>query len=318
MPIAIEQVVPLSKHWTHQDLVSQAMLITDTTDNNKIHFNHVRAHVNIAISNVAELISKAKLPYYGIDGVGTFESDLTVGASGRLQEGLDVPQGTNLVLHHTGLAQIKTKLYHPMIPAGGYWNTILAQVADVYLDDIIEISCLAKATVPSASSMPAFIYWSGKLTKLSLPDILQLVSMKNESWRNSAAWCWHGDTILFFFGQNISSNLVGSYPPLAIPPSTIAADYNGSCGTINIFGYRQPKLDNLLAINKGLASSWAQKIDLPDKYMKLVLQMTQVMIMEQLNQIIPAQLEASIAQAIQQIQANLQSNLQMNILEKKS
>lgn len=298
MPIAISKVLPLSKAWTHQTLVSQAMALTNTIDNEIVQTSQVRAHANIAISHIAELLSTANYPFYGIDGIGTFETQDSIDSYATTDPvaGSLTSTGT-LINHNSGLLQINLRTFNAANPTAPIPS--VASWSNVYFDNITKISALPTIAQDS-------LIWSGNLTKLDLSQMLELISYRNDGWRNSGAWCWHGDNILVFFGQNIASAIVGS---------SATANYNTGCGQITIMGFRQPILDDLLPpVN---SSTWTTMVDLPDKYMKLALQMTQKMILEQLNQQIPAQLEANIAQTLQQIQGTLQSDFQLEQLKEK-
>ena len=58
-------IQPLSRGWTHQQIVSEAMVLTNTIDNENIQLDNIRNHVNSGISYLAGLLNLAASPKYG-------------------------------------------------------------------------------------------------------------------------------------------------------------------------------------------------------------------------------------------------------------
>lgn len=258
MPITVPNINPLSTGWTHQDLVSESMLMTNTVDDERVHTNHVRKHLNVAIATIADLLNVAELPYYGIAGTATFET--TKDVSGLLR--------------------------------------IALPTSNVRYDSVVRVMATGQ-----------FPVWSGNLTKLDIGELFELITFKNDGWRNSGAWSWHGNDLLVFFGSNVNT--------LITKPAGFATPLYTSVGTVAVYGYRQPVLDNLQAPMQANGSvntnsGFYSNIDLPDKHIKLCLQLVQKMIIEQIKQEVPAQLDAEINQAIQAINTNIANKLELS------
>lgn len=77
MPIsAMSTVTPSSRYWTHEQVVSEAMVLTNTLDNENIQLDNVRNHINKNISYVSNLLNLAAAPFYGIWMTGQLETTL--------------------------------------------------------------------------------------------------------------------------------------------------------------------------------------------------------------------------------------------------
>lgn len=77
MPItAMSVVTPSSRYWTHEQVVSEAMVLTNTLDNENIQLDNVRNHINKNISYLSNLLNLAAAPFYGIWLTGRLEATL--------------------------------------------------------------------------------------------------------------------------------------------------------------------------------------------------------------------------------------------------
>lgn len=65
----------LSAGMTIQDLVSQVRTETNQLDNTRIQDKQIRQYINIALSNVAEMLTASNDPFYGIQWTGTLDDD---------------------------------------------------------------------------------------------------------------------------------------------------------------------------------------------------------------------------------------------------
>lgn len=269
MPIVSNSpLVPLSLNWTHRQLVSEAMLLTNTVDHDVVHTDHVRSHLNVAISHIADLLNSSNHPWYGMALLAFFENSLH-------------PQG---LLEYVNLA-----------------------TAPIGIHKILRIDFQAQNPYGFTP-----ILWTGNCPEKDLTFINQLNTYHNNGYRHTILWAHHGSQILFFVGANISTvnraalraSIMSANPGYINDDFKIDTEASNLCIWIN----RQPLLDNMQPMTMP-NSGWLQNVDLPDRYIKLALQMTQKMILEQLNQQAPAQLEANIVQAVQQITGQLNNDL---------
>jgi hypothetical protein len=71
---AAELLMPLSRDVTHQDIMSEAMVLTNTTDNEEnVSTTNIRNHINFCLTHLAELLTLAALPSYMMHLVGKLE-----------------------------------------------------------------------------------------------------------------------------------------------------------------------------------------------------------------------------------------------------
>jgi len=67
MPINnMSLVTPLSMQWTYEQVVSEAMVLTNTMENVDIQLDNVRNHLNARLSYIANLLNSAERPWYGV------------------------------------------------------------------------------------------------------------------------------------------------------------------------------------------------------------------------------------------------------------
>lgn len=167
MPITqIATFTPLSQGWTHQQVVSEAMVLTNTIDNEKIQLDNIRNHMNSSISYIAHLLNISHSPWYGIYMIGTLET----------------------TLHPTGLEWIDLSVVLNQTVPSQVWSQIK------------RLSVIA--TNPAD---PATTDWIGNGTKLDLSQLAQLQSRQNIQWRHSVAWSHHGSEIIVLVGQGITT-----------------------------------------------------------------------------------------------------------------
>lgn len=96
-------VTNLSRYFTYQQICNEAMVLTNTLDNENIQLDNVRTHVNVNISYLAHLLNLANAPFYGIWMSGTLETSLH--ASGL--EWINMQTALNGKAPSTMWAQIK-------------------------------------------------------------------------------------------------------------------------------------------------------------------------------------------------------------------
>jgi len=274
MPItSMSAITPLSRYWTHEAICSEAMVITDTLDNENVQLSNVRAHMNVGISYIAELMNLAAMPVFHIWMQGSFE-----------------PQ-----IHATGLEYIDlTRIDNTLVPP-------ISIPPIQIIDDISRINLKPSTTTPPNTD------FCSNVTKWDISELTNQQWGLNVQQRQTIAWAQIGSDLIFYVGNDITSlNLARS-----------GSAYDITSQPIVIVGRRQPLLDDLLAENVSL--TYRTNVDLPDKYIKLLIQMVQKMILEQLNMKPAAQLEQEINQGIAMISQNLASetNFEKDAREKK-
>lgn len=77
MPIVQTQTIsPLSRDWTYEQIASEAMVLTNTIDNERVQLINVRNHINVNISYLARLMNLSNSPWYSLWLEGEFETGL--------------------------------------------------------------------------------------------------------------------------------------------------------------------------------------------------------------------------------------------------
>jgi hypothetical protein len=76
-------------------------------------------------------------------------------------------------------------------------------------------------------------------------------------------------------------------------------------------------LDNLLPVTNS-SSSWLAKIDLPDRYVKLLIDMICKTIYQQTSKPVPESIEQTINQGLMNLSQNLQANMQAEQIKKQA
>lgn len=159
-------IFPLSRGWTHEQVASEAMVLTNTIDNEAIQLDNVRNHINANISYLAELLNLAASPFYGIYATFCFEPQLH-------DSGVEYLDLTDSVNNNA--------------------NNIANLIFDMKRINIYEVMT---GTTP---------HWNGNVIKWDISQIMQQNAMQNVQSRHTVAWSHFGSEVLFFVGDNISS-----------------------------------------------------------------------------------------------------------------
>lgn len=146
--------------------------------------------------------------------------------------------------------------------------------------------------------------WVGNCSRMDISQLLHQANQLNVQHNLSVFWNHHGTELLFFAGKQIQT-----------PAHNVASAYTLIGTTCSIFAYRSPLLDDL---TPPLPTSTfvTNKVDIPDRYIRLVVLMAQKMVLEQLNMTAPEQLEAQIQQGVASITQGLQAEIQMERSER--
>lgn len=272
---------PLSSFWTHKAIASEAMVLTNTIDNESVQLENVRHHINAAIAHLANLLNLASSPWYGVWFEFTAES----------------------VLHPSGLE------YTDLTGNGITSADIASRLHSVKRVNIIP---------ESDADADAF---TGNCQRLDIAQLTQLLTSQNSQYRHTIAWAHHGDQILLFTGKGIETPLhperssykafttdgthyvgwghrkpiLDAMVPVSVEQTMPYTDEYRGIIVQNYFGY----------------------IDLPDEYASLLIKMVQKNILEQLREQIPQQLEGEIVQGLQSISQNITNELQLEAAERE-
>lgn len=258
------QPVSLGRTWTYESAASRVAILTQVNDNENVQWLNIRNHINVAISTVVERLELSQQPWYRISLPAQLE-----------------PQ-----LHMTGLYYIDlSKLIQPQPSNEQFYVPIK------FLSDIIRLTIpvITEAGVLQSN------FFSGNCTKKDITELNQLQSSYNTQWMSSVAWAHNGNEILIFIGDQIATGLRPTPNPNVIPSYTLNEPEDK--GSFIITAERQPMLDDLKPPD-GLAPSLTYRtlIDIPDKYINLVIQIAQKSTLEQLEKTVPQALENQIAQ----------------------
>lgn len=268
--LTLPNIPTLGRTWTHRQAVSEAMVLTNTVDNERIQMSNVRAHLNVAISTVVEQLALHNDPFYGV----IYKS------------------GIEATYHDTGLHYIDLGI---AIPTTTY----------IPIQNISKVERVS-AQDTAGTYTDAFI---GNFSKKDISEIVQLENNLNVQHRDSVYWCHYGNIILLFIGFNINTSLRNN--------NDLA--YRLPDDQLTIFAMRQPTLDDLKPIAPDInnvdpvrhSQTFDNVIDLPDRYVKLAIALTQKFILEQLEKTIPQQLEQELGQSFMKANNDVQNELQI-------
>lgn len=306
---AIQQgIVPLSS-WTVQQVISEAMVLTNTLDNeDDVFVENVRYHYNMNLSHLADLLNLSASPFYGMYLSGIFETGfhpfggihwIDLGGE-RSNTSIQVANTANSAgALHPGTTNPNVSLMQKI-------HSIKA--VTINLRTAVPLPATYGAKVTFATLNNQFNY-TGNIPKWTLQQILQQANHLNNQYRQTLAYCHHGEELLFFVGSQFETPLreaESNAPAYKIIAPT--ADNTGHVFTI--WCYRQPILDNLLPISNGATGSTASgfflKADIPDRYIKLLVDMMRVSILQQAKQSVPQELQVGVNTALAQIGQNLE------------
>jgi len=259
---SLRGIRPLSNFWTYFRVSSEAKILTNTNDNEEVSDDNVRYHVNSCISYIADLLLLASSPWYGTVMKASIETSL----------------------HDTGL---------PYIDLTG-----AASGNPSFIDVSRALHKIERVSVPKVAG-GASTQFKGNCVKWDLTKLTQQANNMNNQHSQTIAWEHYGDKIYLFIGQDINS------------PASSSGVYTLP-DNFTIFSYRQPLLDDLLppvtsdtyiqrTSTEMVNANVSEYVDLPDRYIKLLIDMVQALILQQLQRPIPNQLEQSVNQGVLQL-----------------
>lgn len=273
-------ITPLSNGWTHEAVVSEAMILTNTIDNESIQLHSVRVHLNMAISYIAELLRMNTTPFYGLYMEAVLETT-------------PHPSGLEWINMGTQLGGV--------IP-----NQIISDIRRINSHNTNPF-----LVPPPVNAIPPY---DGNWTRWDLSMLTQQNNNHNVQHRFTVAWQHHGSEILLFIGNNIVTPQRAAFYTIHEMPTPYSLKPTDA--KIVIWTNRQPQLDDLRPLNDPL-TNYRGNIDIPDKYIKLLIQLVQKSILEQISAQVPANLDNEINQAVAQVQTMIQSDLQLEAAERE-
>lgn len=302
-------IVPLGS-WTVQDVVSEAMILTGTLDNEESVFvQNVRYHYNMNLSHLANLLNLASSPFYGIYLTGLFETILHPFSGVHwINLGNDYDNRATDPLMITPTTPYTNHPGNNPTPAVALSQNVISK-----LHSIKGVTINLRTTTPSTAVYPtaqtfaslnAAQNYTGNIVKWDLSKVLQQSNNLNIQHGQTIAFCHHGEELLFFVGQQITTPLRlanGTAAYTIVAPTT--ADDTGHYFTI--WAFRQPITDNLLPISDA-NTGYFLRADIPDMYVKLLIDMIAKNIYQQKKEAVPQNIEQSIQTGLAQISQNLE------------
>lgn len=266
--------VPLGNLWTHARAVTWLRGRTTEYGSEDIQTEVIRQSLNIAISHVADLLAATSGGFYDWYFQATMEPGLLNNWVPFIDLSLPVSYTWNNI--------------NPNRPFGtmnkGAANTF-------YPTNIIsEIKAIAVLNTNAALNRTNTVM--GPLKKVNMETLIALSTIENTQWNQSMAWVHSGHSVLLFFGQEI--DMTGA---VTLPPGKTYFGPNNFLLHVR----RNPILDTLLH-PQDPNSDWNNTIDIPDRYIRLVLLMAEKSLMEILGkQEVTGQAVQEIAALTQQI-----------------
>jgi hypothetical protein len=267
-----ENIIPLSSQWTYWDVATLVRIQTDQMTSVKVQDDDIRLYMNLNISHLADLLTQSTKSWYGVYIRASLEA-------GPHPVGLDYIDMTDTA--NGGVISIFGKMH-----------------------------TIERISIPKVTTAQGLYF--GDATQMTLPQITQLRTNLNKNHWQTLAYCIHGKDILIFIGRDIGSSV--NWTDLKYT----------ALGQFVIWGYRQPLLDDMLpentiafqdsnkskTYNIGGNSFSSNYIDLPDRYVKLLVDMTVKNVYQQMQLQPPAQVEQAIAQGIASIVQNTMAEKQ--------
>lgn len=293
--VTLPSVVPLSSSMRIIDMVGHIRAMMNELDPARLQDMSIRTNIKVATSHVAELLSAAKSPEYGITWKLSLEGSVTPPT--HLGEATRDPITE---FYYCNLQKLVT----PTAPVLADAEAAYPEPSDVnpsFNAGVVPMNLLRKITgitgAKNSTTQGAVVkVWEGSLQELSLEEISALKNNYNTQWRHSICYCHHGSKILFYFGSDISTT------------GTLANNIYNLPGTFTLYGYRKPLLDNLKAPTE-TDTGWLSLVDIPDEHIHLVELMVQKACYQQLNKQVPPEVDNSIIQLRQTITQSLQEEL---------
>jgi len=298
--------VPLGS-WTVQRVVSEAMILTGTLDNEQdVFIENVRNHYNMNLSHLADLLNLAATPFYGTYLTGLLETVLHPFSGVHW-----ISLGNDYAVLPMSVAPT---VVYPGPPALS--TNVMSKI-----HSIKNVTINLRTTSPSTADYPgsaqsfaslnAAANYTGNIVKWDISKILQQSNNLNNQHTQTIAYAHHGEEILFFIGADIATPLRLAQATAAytiVAPTTA----NDTGHYFTVWCNRNPMLDNMTPISTASnASGFFQSCDLPDRYVKLLIDMIARNIYQQKKEAVPQNIEQGIQSGLAQISQNFEQALRL-------
>lgn len=287
--ITATPVVPLSSFWTHESLLTQVRSLVNEYDSAAVNNYTIRQFINIAISQVAQLLRNSSAGHYTLTFVGT-------------------PDGLQNGLAYIDLA---APLAQPTAVAGDGQRVFTAPQAVTSTDFIpslmiaeIDHVVATRSTAQANLNIQGIRY--GNMTKVPYHHMANLVNGMNTQYRQSMLWSWRENKIYLYFGYElgpVNASPAGTY--IYTTPEDVTLSVK-----------RFPLLDNMQP-PQAATSTYRTAIDVPDSHARLVMLMVQKMCLESIGKAMDPTAVNEIAMLAQKVTDNLTQDIQKEALRGK-
>jgi len=338
MPIVTtSRISPLSKYWTHEDVVSEALVMTKQTDNTNVQLHSVRVHMNLAISNISNMLNLASMPWYNLWLYGELEQELHPTGLHYIDLSNTSRYLEKAVLsNYTAFIPIHNSVVTPVITHNEYQQQFnpsqdLQEIQKVNINNSSPIK--NSITEDFTNRIGRLKPWSGNFVKKDLSVLTELSTARNIAYRQDICWTHSGSELLFSIGneiltqQNSYMHGITSIEDVLAEteilentltiPYTLVGIRNDELHPypITIVATRKQRLDDLKAPEQ--SNTYKERVDLPDEYMDLLIKKVQKFVLTQLREQVPAQLEQEINQQQMQIHDQINRELQYEQAERQ-
>lgn len=141
--------------------------------------------------------------------------------------------------------------------------------------------------------------WAGHVASRNKSDLAHLSNEQNDQWYQSIAYNHYGSYVLFLVGKHIATT--------AVPRAQ--SHWDISSQNIALWVTRRPILDNLLPYTDA-NSNIDSFIDLADPYVDLLIKLTVLKVLQQMEKQVPAEIENGVNAGIESINQMIMFEMQ--------
>ncbi len=272
-------VTPLSAYRTTESVVTEIRSRIDELDNTNIQNYEIRAFLNTAVSQMSELLRLAGKPDYGFSWNAFIPADAS--SNGLYDIDLSIPVGQ---ITQVNLGQ---RPYPSQLGANPGTFTPITMIATI--DQVT-------GWKHKASQALLDNVFTGVIPNKPYANLVAYANNMNTSHRQSIYWDWHGEHIWIFIGKQIS--------PDGTTAEALDLPYNAPIN-FTVWGTRLPLLDMLDSENAPL-STYKSNIDVPDRFVRLVILMAEKACLEKIGKPIDPSITSEIIAITQPLNAQQQ------------
>lgn len=181
------------------------------------------------------------------------------------------------------------------------------------------LSHITRVSFPT-TAVPVANIWTGNVTSWDIAQLTQQASQNNTSNRHTVAWAHNGNEILIFTGSDINGIVPKASAYYSLPTNII------------VWAHRQPLLDDMMPVSTGAVSvgntsatyihnngvpTISEYVDLPDKYIKLLIDLVQIQVLKQRTEPVPGALEQGVNAGLETLNRNLAQQVQYEAAERE-